>query len=145
MEKRWSENAAEHIKRSIKLNSNYSPPYTNLGYYYEKKHDYENSKLYYRKSIEISNNDDDSKPFGALARIELFHDENPIRARELAEDGIYRYPKDTYLPTILAISEYALGNKEKALKIINEVYKKDQSDYVRKIKKGIENNLPIKQ
>lgn len=138
------ENAAAHIKRSIQLNSNYGPPYTNLGYYYEKRQEYENSKLYYRKSIEISSNDDDTKPFGALARIELFHDENPIRAKELAEDGIDRYPKDTYLPTILAMSEYALGNKEKAVKIVSEVYERDQSDYVRKIKTGIENNVPIK-
>jgi len=140
-------NGEIHIRKALLYNPNYAPAYVNLGYVFEKSGDFEKAKEFYGKSIEI--NDRSSvlvlnKALGAIARIELFQNNNALKAKELSEKGLREFGQDSYLMYILSISEYSLGNKSTALDIINKAYKLDSSDEILKVKLGIEKDLPLK-
>lgn len=138
------QNAEKHLTSIYNEYPNYIPTIQNLGYLYEQLGDYEKADQFYQKAFSLYKDDSPAVLYNALARMELFHKGNYSKAREISETGLKKYRKDSGLGINLAMAEYALGNKERALTVINGVYKKDKSQKVLNVKLGIEQNLPLK-
>lgn len=138
------ENAYLHLTRSNLLNPGYREPYTNLGYYFEAKGDFNRSKENYEKSLDLDSGASNMQTYRGLSRILLFMNEDPEASKKVAFSGLEQYSKDTYLLAMLAVCEYAQGNKDKALADINKIYETDKTEFVVKTKRAIEDNRPVK-
>jgi len=83
----------------------------NLATVYELQGNFSQAKVYYNKILEDGTGDS----YYALARITLDIDGDPIECKMLTLSGLQKYPKSPYLWKILALADYALGNKQDAL------------------------------
>lgn len=138
------EAAQPHLQRAVDLNPNYSPALVNLGYIYESKKQYDKAEEYYLKSVETNPGGANYKPLGAIARIELFIKNDPQKAEQISTEAIAKFPEDSYLRLVQAMAVYAQGDQQRALELINQLYKKDSSLTVKNIKNAIEKKAALK-
>lgn len=108
------EEAKKYYTIAVSIMPNLGRGWYELGLSYEYTKDITKAREYYRKSIKM---DKAAKAYVSLTGTYLKYENNPKTAKEIAEEGLKKYPNYQTLQLFLAISEYRLGNREKALEI----------------------------
>jgi len=124
------EEAKPHFEKSLQLQPKWHFSLNNMGAIYQRQGNTEKAKEYYRKVLETS---DYYLAYENLSAILTFNEDDPEKAREFTEKSLQKLPNNPNLWLNLAISEYKLGNKEKALKAAENAYTlnpNDQTGYV---------------
>jgi protein O-mannosyl-transferase len=111
------EKAKKHYAISAKLAPNWAFNWYRYGISMQHTGDIKKAKEYYRKSIALNH---DVDAYVALAATYLIYDKDPKVAKQIVEDGLKRYPKYQRLQLYLAVCEYEMNNKKKALEIANQ-------------------------
>lgn len=110
--------ATTHFDNSTKLAPNWWTNWNNLGVIMERKNQIEVAKKYYQKAID---NGQYYLAYENLANIYL-HKDTPEKAKSFVEQSLITLPNNSQLWFVLAISEYKLGDKDKALSAAKNAY-----------------------
>jgi protein O-mannosyl-transferase len=112
--------AKPYLEKSVSLDPKIGSNLNNLAVWYEHNKNYAKARSLYLENIRLNPNLPRyvAVSYGGLARIALFHDDNPKEAKKLSELGLKQTPMDIQALELLALSEYKLGNKKDALRII---------------------------
>ena len=116
-----NELAKYHIEKSIKLAPDWWLNWANLGTYYFFNHDLKQAKKYYEVSLKNGNN---ANTYQLYSKV-LLYDDTPgstASARRILEQGIGFYPEDWSLWELLALANYQLDDKEKAIIAAKRAY-----------------------
>lgn len=128
-----------HFKKSTELAPNWWTNWNNLGVIYERKGDYQSAKKYYQKAI------DNGKYYLAYENIAklLFFYEDINLARDFTQNSLKILPNNANLWLVLSLSEYKLGNKEKALEAAKNAYFLSPNEKTYYLYSQLSQNLPI--
>lgn len=145
-EKNYQE-AIKHIKRSIELFPT-ELNYNNLAGVYEKMDDTKNAAIYYHKALTLHVYPPSGHKLITLwidtgLSWTLLLDRKPEEAREFTQQALIAYPQSGKLWSDLAISEYQIHDKEKALQDIQKAMIFSNDGQTKQIYFQIINNLPI--
>ncbi len=113
------EKAKKHYAKAAALAPTWGSNWYQYGLSYEHTHDIHTARTYYRKSIHLSN---EVNAYVSLAASYLKYDNNPQEAKKIVEEGLKNYPHYQQLQLYLAVCEYRLNNKKKALAIASKSY-----------------------
>lgn len=108
-----------HFEKSTRLAPEWWTNWNNLGVIAEKDGDYQKAKEYYEKAI---SHGEYYLAYENLANLLLFYEKNPKDAKKFIEESLKKLPENAKLWFILALSEYKLGNQEKALQASTNAY-----------------------
>lgn len=131
--------AEEHFKNSTKLAPDWWTNWNNLGAMFERKNDLSTAKIYYQKAID---NGQYYLAYENLAKIYL-KTESPENAITFTEKSLRILPNNSTLWFVLAVSEYKLGNKDKALTAARNAYLLNQNQQNLYIYSRLSQNLPL--
>jgi protein O-mannosyl-transferase len=117
--------AKPYLEKSVSMDPKIGSNINNLAIWYENNKNYSKAKSLYLENIRLNSNLPRyvAVSYGGLARIALLHDDNPQEAKRLSKLGLKQTPMDTQALEFLALSEYKLGNKKEALRLIRQLYK----------------------
>jgi tetratricopeptide (TPR) repeat protein len=110
------EEAKKHFAIATHLAPNYSFNWYQYGLSYQYTHDILTAQKYFLKSIELSR---EVNAYVSLAATYLANENNPSKAKSIIEEGLKYYPNYQRLQLYLAVCEYKLNNKQKAIDIAN--------------------------
>lgn len=134
------EEAEAHFIRSTQLAPHWWTNWNNLGATLERKGDYQKAIGYYQKAVE---NGSYYLAYENLANSYLFRDNNPQKAKEFTEGSLSKFPLNSKLWLILALSEYQLGNTQKALEASGRAYTLSQTEQTYYIYSHLSQGLPL--
>ncbi|OGE20008.1 hypothetical protein A3A14_00155 [Candidatus Daviesbacteria bacterium RIFCSPLOWO2_01_FULL_43_38] len=132
--------AEAHFQKSTVLAPQWWTNWNNLGAIVERKGDYQKAKGYYQKAVD---NGSYYLAYENLANIHLFRDNNPQKAKEFTEDSLQKLPLNPKLWLILALSEYQLGNTQKALEASRQAYSLSQTEQTFYVYSHLSHDLPL--
>lgn len=110
--------AKVHFQRSVEIAPHWWTNWNNLGVIYEREQNYQTALEYYKKSID---NGQYFLAYENYANTLLFH-KSPQSAKEFTQQSLKILPYNSKLWTVLALSEYKLGDKQKALQAAQNAY-----------------------
>lgn len=128
-----------HFENSTKLAPNWWTNWNNLGAMYERRNDLSTAKNYYQKAID---NGQYYLAYENLAKIYL-KTETPENIITFTENSLKVLPNNSTLWFVLAVSEYKLGNKDKALIAAKNAYLLNQNQQNLYIYSRLSQNLPL--
>ena len=131
--------AEVHFLKSIRLVPDWYTNWSNLGVLYFKEGNTIKAKEYLKKAIQ--NGDDISNLY--LTTIYIFYEHDYVSAERILGSLLKQFPNNPLLWQQLALAEYGLGNKPKALEAANNAYSllPDQKNY--NLLYNLTNNVPI--
>lgn len=111
--------AATYFQRSIELAPYWYTSWHNIGLIYERDKKIESAREAYQKTIELSG----GAYFGyiSLARLNLMYGEAK-EAEAIVQQALKRYPKNSELWLLLALSEHRLNNKDAATQAAQQAF-----------------------
>lgn len=132
--------AISHLNKSIILFPKYYIAMYYLADTYSDLNDIDNALKYYEKTM-----DNNQWGYGSdkLSTLLAYH-RDPKMAKKTAEENLKKQPRNGQLWYALAIAEYRLGNKEKAISAAKNAYVLNPNDLTKKILNGFEKGLSIK-
>lgn len=136
---RFEEAEARFVK-STKLAPHWWTNWNNLGALYERYGEYQKAKEYYQKAID---NGGYYLAYENLASILLFRNNDPLKAKQFSENSLQKLPLNSKLWLILAISEYQLGNTQKALEASRRAYAISPTQQTYYVYSSLSQNLPL--
>lgn len=104
--------AEQHFLSLIKENPNEPSLYYNLGLTYQAAGNIQQAKVTYQKMILV---DHEEKAYASLAKLVLMDEKNDKEVKEIAAEGLQRYPHSYYLWLVTAVAQYRLGDRDGAL------------------------------
>jgi protein O-mannosyl-transferase len=131
--------AEQHFKRSIELAPDWYTNWSNLGVVYFKKGDTQKAKQYLK--VAIKNGDDNAYLY--LATIYIFYDHDYKTAEKFLLSAIKKFPQSSMLWQQLALAEYGLGNKDKALQAAKKSFAISPTQVNFNLINDLTNNVPI--
>lgn len=133
--------AQSHYAIAAKLAPEWGPNWYQYGVSYEYAKDIAKAREYYRKSIQLSN---EVNGYVSLASTYLKYENNPQEAKKIVEEGLKSYPNYQRLQLYLAVCEYKLNNKQRALEIATRAYQTDPSPEAVYVLRQISNNEEVR-
>lgn len=128
-----------HFANSVKLAPGWWTNWNNLGAMLERKNDLTGAKKYYQKAVD---NGQYYLAYENLAKIYL-RTESPENTITFTEKSLIILPNNSTLWFVLAVSEYKLGNKDKALIAAKNAYLLNQNQQNSYIYSRLSQNLPL--
>lgn len=128
-----------HFENSTKLAPNWWTNWNNLGAMFERRNDLNTAKIYYQKAID---NGQYYLAYENLAKI-YQKTESPENTIAFTEKSLKILPNNATLWFTLAVSEYKLGNKDKALLAAKNAYFLNQNQQNLYIYSRLSQNLPL--
>ena len=132
--------AEEHFLKSTELAPHWWTNWNNSGAIMERKGKYEKAKEFYQKAID---NGGYYLSYENFATILLYRENNPGEAKKFAEESLQKLPFNTKLWLILAVSNYQLGDKEKALEAAKRAFSLSQNEQTYYVYSRLSQNLPL--
>lgn len=139
VEKKYDE-AYPHIKRSIDLAPKFWVNWENLGVYYESKGQIDKSIDAFKTAIR--NNKDYHHAYINLANI-YFHYKKPEDVKAFLIVALNEYPNEPSLLYIAGVTDYRLGDKEKAIGEILKAHTHSRDPRFIKLKEAMEQDKKI--
>lgn len=134
----------EEAKKQYAVAAQLAPKWGANWYFYglsfEYTKDVPRARAYYRRSIELSK---EVNAYISLAATYLKYEHDPTQAKEIIEEGIHAYPRYQRLQVYLAVCEYELHHKEKALGIASKAHQSAPSTESQYVLNQIMNNQKI--
>lgn len=130
--------AIVHLQKANQLFPSFSG-YYNLGLANQKKKDYKNAKINYKKAIDIQ---PDPKTYSQLAYIILIT-EGELKAKDFAEKSLKKQGDNAGVLLILALAEYKLNHQKEALMHAEKAYYLEHSKRALEVYQGIKQKQPI--
>jgi len=124
------EKSKKLYKKAYEILPNFARSSYEYGLSLEYTNEINKAREFYKKSIKM---DKVPKAYVSLSLTYLKYDNNSKMAKKIIEEGLKTYPNYQTLQLFLAISEYRLNNKDKALDIAINTYnmhKSAVSEYV---------------
>lgn len=125
-----TEAAKAHFEKSLSLQPKWHFSLNNLGAVYEREGNIVKAKEYYSRVLQTS---DYYLAHENLSTILTLKENNSQKAKEFTETSLSKLPNNSILWRNLAISEYKLGNKDKAIEAAKNAYylnPNDQTGYI---------------
>jgi protein O-mannosyl-transferase len=135
------EEAKKYYAKAAELAPKWGSNWYQYGLSYEYTKNIEKAQEYYRKSIQLSN---EVNAYVSLASTYLKYEDNPQEAKKIAEKGLKSYPNYQRLQLYLAVCEYRLGNKQKALEIATKAHQISPTSESQYVLMQIMNNQEVK-
>jgi hypothetical protein len=124
------EDAKKHYAKAAELAPKWGSNWYQYGLSYEYTKDIPKAREYFHRSIQLSN---EVNAYVSLAATYLKNENDPKAAKQIVEEGLKSYPRYQRLQLYLAVCEYKLGNKQKALDLATKIYQTNptpESQYV---------------
>lgn len=132
--------AKQYYGRAAILAPTWSSNWYQYGLSYEYTHDISQARNLYRKSIEHGG---EVNAYISLAATYLKYAKNPTEAKKIVEEGLKKYPNYQRLQLYIAVCEYELNNKDKALQIAEQIYQSAPTPEAKYVLQQIANNQKI--
>ena len=132
--------AIYHLKKSIALYPTYYPAMDYLALTYDDEGNYNKAIEYYTDTVTNNNWGDGAD---MLATLLVYHDRSE-QAEKVSEENLKKQPKNAQLWYALALAEYKMGQKQKALNAAENAYMLAPNNLTRSVFYGIQKNIPIK-
>ena len=132
--------AKEHFQKSVDIQPKWHFALNNLGAVYQNEKNYPKAKELYKKVLETS---DYYLAHENLSSIYLA-EEDYRQARDFTDNALKKLPNNSLLWLNLAIAEYKLGNKEKALEAAKNSYQLNPNPQTRYIYSQLSQDKELK-
>ncbi len=132
--------ARTHFKKSISFFPKYYIAMYYLGLSYSDQNNYKEAIKYFRQTL-----DNNNWGYGAdqLATLLSYHG-GYKEAKTVATENLEKQPRNAQLWYALALSDYQLGDKEKALSAAKNAYLIAPNNLTKQLYEGIQEGLPLK-
>jgi hypothetical protein len=135
------EEAKKHYAKAAEIAPKWGSNWYQYGLSYEYTKDIPKAREYYHKSIRLSN---EVNAYVSLAATYLKYENEPKAAKQIVEKGLKSYPNYQRLQLYLAVCEYKLGNKQKALELATKAYQTTPTPESQYVLTQITNDQEIK-
>jgi len=130
-----------YAEKSVQLETRCVNCWTILGTIYFMKKEYKKADVFLLKAIKI---DDHFYPSYYFLVYDYLLMEDFGSAKKWSKEALKKFPENEFFLQFLAIAEYNLGNKNRALQLATQLVDSDQSPQNKQILQTIKNNLSLK-